>query len=82
MAWNWRRPFSMGPIEWEDEWQMKTDMTGFCRRDEHDECHGKLLSATGWHWFCACQCHPTPDVKPEHKKALDSFLKARETSDG
>ncbi|HEY5201340.1 MAG TPA: hypothetical protein VIJ31_10575 [Acidothermaceae bacterium] len=34
--------------------------TAWCEREEHARCHGSLLAETGWHWYCACPCHPTP----------------------
>jgi hypothetical protein len=35
-----------------------SDLTGHCRNESHDDCGGVLLSATGYHWWCACPCHP------------------------
>lgn len=52
--------------------------TGWCERGDCGECHGKLLRATGWRWFCACACHPEPTIKPEHSKALVQFRRDRE----
>lgn len=52
-------------------------VTGHCQDGVHQNCDGTVRSATGWRWFCACTCHPDPNVLPEHKKALDQLGKDR-----
>jgi len=41
----------------------RRDITGHCRVDGHDRCDGVLHAATGYHWWCACSCHPDDMVK-------------------
>lgn len=36
------------------------DLTGHCARGNHDKCTGALLSGTGHHWWCTCDCHDDP----------------------
>lgn len=47
---------------------MKTDVTGWCDRapddEHHQSCDGTLRTATGLHWWCACPCHPEPEIPP------------------
>lgn len=38
------------------------DVTGWCQRDRHGLCSGVLQMGTHPHWFCACDCHPEPDI--------------------
>lgn len=44
---------------------MSTDTSGWCHRVPmlHKDCDGVLHAATGYHWWCACSCHPDDMVK-------------------
>lgn len=39
-----------------------TTVTGYCRRDQHEDCGGAILNGTGWNWWCTCHCHPEPTL--------------------
>lgn len=55
-----------------------TDLTGWCERSEHEKCRGELRSSTGWHWWCACHCHPEPSRRSSGEiKAYEMWAKAR-----
>lgn len=62
------------------------DLTGWCQhRDEHEKCTGTLYTGTGFHWLCACRCHPewtrrdiSLSASDEHaERALQTFRAAR-----
>lgn len=62
------------------------DISGYCDEAnnffDHDECKkrgGTLAGATGFHWWCACTCHPVPDVNEEETEmlALATWRRAR-----
>ena len=55
------------------------DLTGFCERGVHEGCGGSLRGAVGFHWWCACECHPSPKIgwSPDHSKALNTWEAAR-----
>ncbi len=57
--------------------------TGFCDRGECDRCltftAGRLLTGTGWNWWCTCACHPEPVLRDEaHRPALDLWRRHRQ----
>ena len=56
------------------------DFTGNCERGEHHNCSRILRGATGYHWWCACSCHPNEPKANfrEGRKAVDTWRKARE----
>lgn len=38
-----------------------SDMTGWCRNDQHRACDGSLRPPEGSvHWWCICHCHADP----------------------
>lgn len=59
------------------------DVTGHCESKAHRKCQefkGILRAGTGFHWFCACSCHPEPtfrDCAPT--TPLHDFRRAHET---
>lgn len=59
------------------------DVSGWCIREEHTYCHdvlqGSLTSATGFHWACACPCHPEPELPygEDGWRALQTWKNAR-----
>lgn len=49
------------------------DISGYCETSWHDGCRGDLSGATGYHWWCICSCHPTPDVTEEDEGEMLAF---------
>lgn len=37
-----------------------TDVTDNCVQGHHNRCCGTLHAGKGFHWWCACDCHPAP----------------------
>lgn len=59
------------------------DVSGMCVHDNHTQCRdvmeGSLLSATGFHWVCACLCHLEPKMPDDADgaRALQTWRTAR-----
>lgn len=62
------------------------DLNWACENDNHDACEGSLRWATGFHWFCACDCHPEPEVtaksNAERRRSVEVWRKARSVMSG
>jgi hypothetical protein len=59
------------------------DITGHCGYGHHDRCNGILTGGTGFHWFCACSCHPEPAEGPVivgYDKAVEVWRQHREVA--
>ena len=67
---------------------MSDGVTGWCERGEHSSCHGTLRAGTGYHWWCACRCHPEPTSADAHaapddvRAAIAQFHRDRTALDG
>lgn len=64
-----------------------TDLTGWCAKRLHESCDGTLRTGQGFHWWCACTCHPVPEptlvqIEAGGNRALAEFAKAREANRG
>lgn len=61
------------------------DLTIHCENGSHLACAGALdARGGGFHWWCACLCHPEPPEKASdervqsmHDKALENWRAAR-----
>lgn len=60
------------------------DISDDCRTRRHDACErlgGSLLFSTGFHWWCACLCHPDPVLHDPptngEKRAFITLIEAR-----
>ena len=60
---------------------VESDVTGWCAKANHEGCNGTLRTGVGFHWFCACTCHPEPATSGlggrDRQKAIDVWRAAR-----
>lgn len=49
------------------------DVSPPCWGDRHYDCLGRLFLATGFHWWCACRCHPEPVSTTKSLSAARAF---------
>lgn len=59
------------------------DITHHCEQVDHSRCDGQLRAATGFHWWCACECHSEPNLQmvaffgDDWVRALETWREAR-----